>query len=408
MFAFGEKLERKRTDFASERAKLKKGSNLGSQPPMEITLKTKECLVLPNITTTRLMQNCDTNCASSKVAKNALNGQKEGKPLQQIVKRGRLKDRTFTLGESGDYQLEDFGRLFVSKLDLQRERPDQPLQDRSIEDLTPWRVGKERKQRFCKTDSGFFEDPNALSPNESSDKLSNASNSSVTSPDHDTTALSGCSSGNSYSCQRKKKRRVTLDFKAILHQDKAVVRNTERLKTPSHMCLQSPRSLHADLMAFRSFVANNAANANFVQSPGVKLTEMQLTSDLKTCLHDAAVKQAVVKIRHQRSFAEPEFSSSEAHGGKDCLLDASSADCNKTCHPNLRPGRNCVDFPSFHSPDQKRICRTSSPGLTETALYEATRAQHAVDVNDKCQKWLNGWLTVNGSSKCRENPTETE
>ena len=73
MLAFGETVER-----------TAKGKVLGTRQSIEL-IQTKESLVLPNVTTTQLTQNCKTTCESRREVREAMNGQ-ERKTVQQIAK----------------------------------------------------------------------------------------------------------------------------------------------------------------------------------------------------------------------------------------------------------------------------------------------------------------------------------
>lgn len=434
MLAFGETVERTAKDFASERTRIKRGKVLGRRRSIEV-LQTKESLVLPNITTTQLTQNCETAGAGWRGAE--MNGQRR-KPIQQIAKRGRLKDSTSLLEENGGINGEDLEGMFISKLSFQNEH-----RDDSPELFSSGCVKKQRKQqqhgRLSKTDSGFCEDsiddvvtPNFVdSPNES-DKASNASNSSTsaTSPEH--------SASNRVS-RSEKTRKITMDFKTILNRDKTVVRNTERLTTRANMCVQSQQSLHADLVAFKSFSTHKGTTSNCTFQTNehcVKLREVILKTR-RNSYDGGAIKQsdtslAVLKTRRRllgkRNSAGPPFPFTERRVDKERVgrvVDMRRATCNcgqrRVQFTDLErsdSNRHCVSCPVDFvapQPNQDRIytlpdnekhpevgCAVSTTGLTEKALLETSRSQETVDVNVKCQEWLNRWLA------CNSAPQQTE
>ena len=429
MFAFGETVERTPKDCAAERARIKKGKVLGTRQPIEL-IQTKESLVLPNITTTQLSQNCKTSWEE----REEINGQ-ERKNIQQIAKPGRLRDSTYMFEEIGGKCVRDLEGLFISKLNFQSGNVDD-----SPEPLSSSCEKNQRKQRsrLSKTDSGFCEDSIdetatllfVDSPNES-DKASNTSNSSRsgTSPDQTTS--------NRVS-RSVKTRTITMDFKTILNRDnKVVVRNTDRLTTRANMCVQSQQSLHADLVAFKSFSTyHNGETSNCTLQTNehcVKLREVILKTR-RNSFDGEAVKQsdtslAVLKTRRRllgkRCSAGPAFSFTERRVNKERTVDISRANCNcaqrRAQFSDLeRPdlNRQCVSCPvDFVAPQQfqDRItprdsenqadlgCSVSTSGLTEKALLETSQSQETVDVNVKCQEWLNRWLLFNNSPQTAES-----
>lgn len=433
MFAFGETVERTPKDFASERTRIKKRKVLGTRQSIEL-IQTKESLVLPNIITTQLTQNCERACPSRIETREAMNGQ-ERKTIQQIAKQGRLRDSTYMLEENGGSRAEELEGLFISKLNFQSGN-----RDESPELFSSSCEKKRRKQRsrLSKTDSGFCEDsidetatPLFVdSPNES-DKASNTSNSSSseTSPDHTTS--------NRVS-RSEKTRRITMDFKTILNRDnKTVVRNTDRLTTRANMCVQSQQSLHADLVAFKSFTTHNGETSNCTLQTNehcVKLKEVILKT-MRNSFDGKAIKQsdtslAVLKTRRRllgkRNSAGPPFPFTERRVNKERVVDMSRATCN--CGQMRRVqfsdlerldfNRQCascpVDFVASQPIQDRKTplenenipdfgCAVSISGLTEKTLLETSQSQETVDVNVKCQEWLNRWLLFNNTpqlAKC--------
>lgn len=425
MFAFGETVERAPKDFASERARIKKGKVLGTRQSIEL-IQTKQNLVLPNITTTQLTQNCKTACDSRREAREAMNGQ-ERKMIQQIAKPGRLRDNKLMSEESC---LEDLEGLFIFKLNFQSGRVDDSTEK------------KQRKQRgrLSKTDSGFCEESTdetttllSVGSLNESNKASNTSNSlsSGTSPDH--------SASNRVS-RNEKTRRITKDFKTILNRDnKTVVRNTDRITTRANMCVQSQQSLHADLVAFKSFRTHHddeTSNSTLQTNEHcVKLREVILNTG-RHSFDGGAVKQsdatlAVLKTRRrllgQRSSAGPLFPFTERRVNKERVVDISRATCNcgqrRVQFPDLErldSNRQCVSCPvDFVASEQilDRItprelvnhadfgCAVSTSGLTEKALSQTSQSQETVDVNVKCQEWLNRWLLFNNSPQTAGSST---
>lgn len=429
MLAFGERVERTPKDFVSERTRIKKGTVLGRRRSIDV-IQTKESLVLPNITTTQLTQNCETAGAGWRDGKEGMNGQARKPPIQQIAKRGRLKDNASMLKENGGYRGEDLEGMFISKLSFHNEHGnDSP-------ELFPSSCSKkQRKQRsrLSKTDSGFCEDsiddvvtPHGFvdSPNES-DKASNASNSSTsaTPPDH--------SASNRVS-RSEKTRKITIDFKTILNQDKTVVRNTERLATRADMCVQSQQSLHADLVAFKSFSTHKGITPNCTFQTNehcVQLREVILKTR-RNFYDGGAIKQsdtslAVLKTRRRllgkRNSAGAPFPFAERRVKKERVgrvVDMRTAICNCVQRrvqfsdvEKLDSNRQCVSCPVdfvASRPNQDRLtipdnkdypadCAVSTSGLTDKALLETSRSQETVDVDMKCQEWLNRWLAFNSA-----------
>lgn len=426
MFAFGETVQRNAKDFASERARIKKGKVFGRSRSVEVT-QTKDSFVLPNITTTQLTQNCETSRASWK-NREGMNPGQEKKRLQQVAKQGRLRDSAFMLEENGrGNRTEDLEGLFISKLNFQNEeRDDSPEVFQPLD-----RAQKQRKQRsrLSKTDSGFGEDSSddvvthfADSPN-GSDQASNTSKSSTSlpSPDHSASRVS----------RREKPRRITSDFKTILNQDKTIVRNTEKLTARPTMCVQSQQSLHADLVAFKNFTTHNGGISNCTLQTNehcVKLREVILKTkrnayDGAETLKQSDTSLAVLKTRRRllgkRNSTGPPFPFTERRVNKDRAVDMSRATCNCSYRrvqfsdfERMDLNRQCVSCPvDFRVPQasQDRVkipdhenfpdfgCAVSTSSLTEQALLETSRSQEAVDVNVKCQEWLNRWLAFNSA-----------
>lgn len=427
MFAFGETVERTPKDFAAERARIKKGKVLGTRQPIEL-IQTKESLVLPNITTTQLTQNCKTSWEEREV----MNGQ-ERKNIQQISKPGRLRDSTYVFEEIGGKCVKDLEGLFISKLNFQSGNVDDSPELFSSSCKKNQRT---HQSRLSKTDSGFCEDSTdetatplfVDSPNES-DKASNTSNSSRsgTSPDHTTS--------NRVS-RSEKMRRITMDFRTILNRgNKTVVRNTDRLTTRANMCIQSQQSLHADLIAFKSFTTHhNGETSNCTLQTNqhcVKLREVILKTR-RNSFDGEAIKQsdtslAVLKTKRRllgkRCSAGPPFSFMEPRVNKERTVDTSRATCN--CEQRrvqfsdlerLDLNRQCVSCPvdfvasqetqdRVTPRDSEVSCALSTSGLTEKALLETSQSQETVDVNVKCQEWLNRWLLFNNSPQTVESST---
>ena len=426
MFAFGETVERTPKDFVAERARIKKGKVLGTRHSIEL-FQAKESLVLPNITTTQLTQNCKTACESRRGTREAVSGQ-ERKTNQQIAKPGRLRDSTYMLEEIGGSCPEDLEGLFISKLNFQSGHVDDSNELFS-------------SSRLSKTDSGFCEqsiDETAKplfvdSPNES-DKASNTSNSSSseTSPDH--------SASNRVS--RSENTRRIIDFKTLLNRDnKTVVRNTDRLTARANMCVQSHQSLHADLVAFKSFTTHhNGENSNCTFQTNEHCVQLRnvILKIRRNSFDDGEIKQsdtslAVLKTRRRllgkRNSAGPPIPFTERRVNKERrVVDMSRATCN--CEPRrvqfsdlkrLDLNRQCVSCPVdfvASQQSQDRItpcenenhaddfgCAVSTSGLTEKALLETSQSQETVDVNVKCQEWLNRWLLFNNSPQTAENST---
>ena len=415
MFAFGERVQRLPKDLAGDRARLRKGKVLASKRSLD--LQTTDSLVLPDITTTQLTQNCETACASWNEAREEMNG-KDRKAVNQIAKRGRLSDRTSMLEESGANRVEELEGLLVSKLSFQNESPGE------YKEVSPSGcVKKQRRQRsrLSKTDSGFCEDlgDDILarsvpgSPSDS-DKASNISNGSLP------TAL-------------EKAPKLTLDFKAILKQDKTVVRNTEKLTARPNMCLQTTQSLHADLVAFKSLsthykgaISNCAFQTN---EHCVKLREVVLRT--KSNPYDDGVKQsdtslAVLKTRRRlldKRNSCPPFPFTQRRN-KERVVDLSRATQYNCKHrvqftdTEIVDKRQCVSCPVDLSAHQDQVrektaidkpvgdlnCAVSTSGLTEKALLDASQSQEIVDVNVKCQEWLNRWIAFNNAPQlARDN-----
>ena len=433
MLAFGERVERTPKDFAAERARIKKGKVLGTRQSIEL-IQTKESLVLPNITTTQLTQNCKTACESRREAREAMNGQ-EKKTVQQVAKPGRLRDSTHMFEKIGGKCAEDLEGLFISKLNFHSGNVDD-----SPELFSSSCEAKQRKQRsrLSKTDSGFCEDsidetatPLFVdSPNES-DKASNTSNisRSETSPDHP---------ASDRVSRSEKTRRITMDFKTILNRNnKAVVRNTDRLTTPANMCVQSQQSLHADLLAFKSFSAHHSGETSHctlqTNEHCVKLRDVILNTR-RNSYDGGAIKQsdtslAVLKTRRRllgkRSSAGPPYPFTERRVNEERVVDMSRAICN--CEQRrvefsdlerLDVNRQCISCPVEYVASQQIQDRisprysenhadfdraVSTSGLTEKALLETSQSQETVDVNVKCQEWLNRWLLFNNSPQTAES-----
>ena len=428
MFAFGEKLERIHTDVATERARIKKGKVLGRRQSVS-RLATSETLTLPNITTTQLTQN-SLETAACRSCKEGIEGMPNGierKPLNQIAKQGRLRDSTFMLEDNGKSGVDELEGLFISKLNFNREGTEESAENiLSSSDKTKLR--KQQHSRLSKSDSGFCE-------LDSGDDLVPAVglSGSTSQPHQDSDKASDISSNNSVTAPGKR-RKITLDFKDILNQDKAVIRNTEKLNfRPINMCLQSHQSLHADLVAFKSLSTHHKeAISNYSLQTNehcIKLREVVLKT--KTNIYDDAVKQsdtslAVLKTRRRllskRNSSCPSFPFVNRRS-KERSMDLGRATYNSKRRLNFsdvrersNSYRQCVscpvDLPSSQTielcqsrgeleltadtgPAAEVSCSLSSSGLTEKALLDASRSQETANVNAKCQEWLNRLIGCN-------------
>ena len=223
MFAFGEKLERIHTDVATQRARIKKGKVLGRRRSIS-GLATSETLTLPNITTTQLTQNSLETAAACRSCKEGIERMPNGierKPLNEIAKQGRLRDSTFMLEDNGKTGVDELEGLFISRLNFNRERTEESAENNSSS-------SDKTKPRLSKSDSGFCE------LDSGNDFVRAVGLSGPTSPPHqDSDKASNISSNNSVTAPEKR-RKITLDFKDILNQDKAVIRNKEKLNFRPH------------------------------------------------------------------------------------------------------------------------------------------------------------------------------
>ena len=434
MFAFGEKLERIHTDVATERARIKKGKVLGRRQSVS-GLAPSETLTLPNITTTQLTQN-SLETAACRSCKEGIEGMPNGierKPLNQIAKQGRLRDSTFMLEDNGKSGVDQLEGLFISKLNFNREGTEESAENiLSSSDKTKPR--KQQHSRLSKSDSGFCE-------LDSGDDLVPAvglSGSTASQPHlQDSDKASNISSNNSVTAPEKR-RKITLDFKDILNQDKAVIRNTEKLNfRPINMCLQSHQSLHADLVAFKSLSTHHKeaiSNCSLQTNEHcIKLREVVLKT--KTNIYDDAVKQsdtslAVLKTRRRllskRNSSCPPFPFVNRRN-KERSMDLGRATYNSKHRLNFSDARErsnsyrqCVSCPvelrssqtielcqsrgeleltADTSPAAEMSCSVSTSGLTEKALLDASRSQETANVNAKCQEWLNRLIGCNGIPK---------
>jgi len=409
MFAFGETVERLPKDFAADRARIKKGKVFGRKRSLDLT-QAVDSLMLPDITTTQLTQNCETTGVSRKEAREGMNG-KERKPVHQIAKRGRLRDSTFMIEDNVGSRVEELEGLLVSKLNFQSEST-----ELSQENFSFGCAKKQRKHhsRLSKTDSGFYEDSGddlvtrsvPGSPNDS-DKASNVLNGSV----------------GPVTTPAEKTRKLTLDFKTILNQNKAVVRNTEKLTARANMrCVQSTPSLHADLVAFKSLSTHykGGAISNCTLQTNehcVKLREVVLKT--RTNAYDDGLKQsdttlAVLKTRRRllgrRNSTCPTFPFTQRRN-KERVVDFSRASCGdkhriQFANEERLDNKPCVSCPVDLSASKNEVrntsgnenpitdlnCAGSTSNLTGKASLEATGSQETADVNAKCQEWLSRWI----------------
>lgn len=386
MFAFGESVERLTKNLAAERARIRKGKVWGKK--RSVDLQTTDNMVLPDITSKQLIQNCETVHTSLKEEREGTSG-KDRKAIHQIAKRGRLRDSTCRASRA----VENLEGLFVSKLTFQSE--------------TEITDEYERKQpsRLSKTDSGFFD--------ESGDELVKHSLPPCT------LSYSNKVSNGSVLATPQITRKITMDFKAILNQNKTVVRNTDKLTARANMCLQSTQSLHDDLVAFRSLSTHHkgAISNCALQTTEhcVKLREVVLKT--KTNLYNDGVKQsdtslAVLKTRRRLS--------DKRNSCSQCVVDLSRATFNCKHHVQFAGGehldkRQCESCPvDLRAPQLSQDRRKSAidisarnldctisarSGLTDKALVDISQSQEIVDVNVKCQEWLNRWTASYGATQ---------
>lgn len=404
------------------RARIKKGKVLGRRRSIS-GLATSETLTLPNITTTQLTQNSleTAACRSCKEGIERMPNCIERKPLNEIKKQGRLRDGTFRLEDNGKTGVDELEGLFISRLNFNREGTEESAENNSSSsDKTKPRLSKS-DSGFCELDSGDdFVRAVGLSgptppPHQDSDKASNtSSNNSVTAPE--------------------KIRKITLDFKDILSQDKAVISNTAKLNfRPLNMCLQSHQSLHADLVAFKSLsnhhkeaISNCSLQTNELC---IKLREVVLKT--KTNIYGDAVKQsdtslAVLKTRRrflnkrnsscppfpclnrrnkERSmenskrrlnFSDARERSNSYRQCVSCPVDLCSSQTIELCQSR---GKLELELTADTGPAAEVSCAVSTSGLTEKALLDASRSQETADVNAKCHEWLNRLIACNGTPK---------
>ena len=415
MFGVGPRIQ-VRKDLVGNRTKIRKGKAFGGKRSRN--LQNIDDVVLPNISSTQLIQNRDNFSNNSKEKTGMGLTEKEGKNTlrSQIIKQGRLRDSTFTVEHQGTTSdsLQCSG-LFVSKLCVQGGRS-----ERSQDCGTLVCLRKERKlnSEISKRDSGFFD-------------YSSCEDSSVP---H---LIAACLSNNFINKalnkggiikEPQKTPRIGLEFKMLLNKEKTVIRETEKLKdTPAKMCSQSTQSLHDDLIAFKNGSTRGKSSISVdcaLKANDHCVKPLEFVMKTKRNSHKAGVSEldtTLAVLKTQRSIKLGKLGSCppislaqrQMRKSKGRAFDASRATCSHEMEVRSideeRRGttaRKCASCPvdllslrikteSVNYVSNRHLgCVVPTLRSTEKEITDSLGSKD-VTVDDKCTEWLNRWMDFN-------------
>ena len=386
------------------RGRLKKGKTLAKRKTVhEVMVEEQQlCTKLPNITTTQLVRRLPVGELKLKgnQSENAFVQQKETWVKARKFPRAALKNEIFKVDDE-----DELNGLIVSRLD-NRSKDFSTASDSSINRPFPNFKSKltGRSSYTGTEDSGFGEENCELSMSDN-----NFSRNS-------------CHSGNTTSGPTLNGRESFMDIRRLetrnLPNDsllpgrcpgQLVIRRNEVTNLRVRMCTQSHLSLHSDMMALKSLTIHS------------KSQRERLASDLKTtkpCEEERVYKLgsmrspsssdpslSILKKKQKPFFSRrssgiesislgdlcTNINSRNTFQQKDSNLQEYDANGTKKCVrfnlDNFELSSDCdVENPSYPS--------ISSRGSTSTSesLREAIGNEKAMDVNSKCEEWLNRWL----------------
>ena len=414
MFGFGPRVQL-RKDMVGNRNKIRKGKVFGGKRSRN--LQNIDNVVLPNISSTQLIQNRD-NFSKNWNEKTGIGlTEKEGKNTlrSQIIKQGRLRDSTFTVEHQGttSHSLQ-CGGLFVSKLCVQGGRSER---SQDCGTLVCLRKERKRNSEISKRDSGFSD-------------CSSCEDSSVP-------HLIAASLSNNFNKalnkgeiirEPQKTPRIGLGFKMLLNK-KTVIRETEKLRdTPGKMCLQSTQSLHDDLIAFK----NGSTRGKSSISVDCALKEndhcvkpLELMTKTKRNSHKAGVSeldttltvlktQRSIKLgklgscpplsltqRQMRKSRGRAFEASRATRSHEMEVksidkeheDTTARKC-ASCPVDLRSLR--IKTKSVNDVSNRHLgCMVPTLRSIDKRLTDSLGSKDIVSVDDKCTEWLYRWMDFN-------------
>lgn len=413
MFGFGPRVQLRR-DLVGNRTRIRKGTIFGGKRSRN--LQNIDNVALPNISSPQLIQNRDNFGENWKGVTSIGLIDKEGDNTlrRPIIKQGRLRDSTFTVEHQGTTSDSlRFGGLLVSKLCIQGGNS-----ERSQDGATLVCLRKQRKENseISKRDSGFFDG-------------SSCEDSSVP---H---LIPACLSDNFKALNKgeiikepQKTPRIGPEFKMLLNK-KTVIRNTEKLRdTPAEMCLQSTQSLHDDLIAFKNGSTHGKSSISVdctLKANDNCVKPLEFVMKMKGNSHNAGVNEldtslAVLKTQRSSKLGKlgscPPLSLTQRQmrRSKGRAFDPSRTTCSHEMKvksvdeehvgTTARKCASCpVDLPSLQIKtksvndvsNRHLHCVVPTMRSREKDLTDSLVSKDVLDVDDKCNEWLNRWMDFN-------------
>ena len=395
-----------------ERGRLRRGNALSNRKTVKELIHHERSLILPDITTTQLVQQASTKRSSPPV-ENPLSRTER----RLLLRQGRLRD-SWTSGIEEDLQklggLTGCGLSADTKVDAQSSR------SVTDDDERVKRVSIRReKSRLSKpgSDSGFFDERlesvtsgEARTINGSADSEQHGGGSRPESPND-------CRAGVAQQRHRRAARAVRPPVNGTRTGDE--LRNDEGTspKTSSApmdwdaaVSGQAAGETEADLSGAESFCSDKAVGRSIVVAPTprstVGLSPVHCASNvtkvkverksLSWPRQDVGISVALLKNRRKLLLRR---SGSNHHQllTKDATEACDLARVNVLVKSNTRATRRRVsDDRREESPSSDDDCPegTSSVGLTKESVRKVASKEGLVDVNTKCEEWLNRWLSV--------------
>lgn len=388
------------------RGRLKKGKTLSKRKTVqEVMVEQQEvCTKLPNITTTQLVR---LPAAEPKrhQCENAWRKEKENWAKPRKFTRTALKTESFKTEDA-----DELNGLIVSSINNKNQ--EYFTASKSLVNFSSPNL-KSKTGRLSKTetdDSGFGEEPCEFSTNDNNISLKSHCSGIETS------ISTFYGTGKVMDIRRLKTRGSPNDSQLVGRcPPKLVIRkNYEKTDLQARMCTQSHLSLHSDLMALKNLTihkrsqrekyANCAKGLEIsktredekvfklasISSPGLSdpsfsilKKKQSLLSRKSSGIESVSVEEQTININLKVKF--------EQIGSK--LPENETKKCVRFNLDNFETTSDCgVENQSYSDLSPR------SSSLTPESLREAVGNHRIMDVNSKCEEWLNRWLeSVNGS-----------
>ena len=420
------------TNPAADRSKIRKGNSLATRKTVKEMIQQERSLVLPDITTTQLVQQtCDVTNARAFV-ENPLSRTER----RLLLRRGKLRESWTT---ETDESVEKLDGLIGCKLSIDAGQETRSVPER---DQKKWK--EERKQRSSlsktATDSGFYDDSQGSVA--SGDSHSPKSSENHTCCSRSSLASDECATA--LNIQRLSGEKFKPELSPVLNETRPIIRRDERLELKAQMCTQSQQSLRADLMTLKTAASEECYSESIESSNndiGAGKSSLLLLKDrprllFRRCSGNSDVLNHKMQVKVERTLQncsrqESGISMALLKNRRKLLSRRSSdnsglcanvgrrlqaantrdhyshAEVGRVIEPNTgRARRLSGQYREKTDNMEKEVidesCEISSITLTKESLSEVAGEHEFVDVNAKCQEWLSRWLAVNNTTEDKE------